>query len=164
MAASPQPSLPLKRESRDVASQWRSLCLEFLDSRLRGNDGLPIFMAIAGEAGSFHCHPERSPRTVTPNAVRGLKSLWKGEVGPSKNFRFLALLGMTETRLNRKGAQKNAANSIRSEAYSGAILSGGGAGNQSRPRMWSCLRRTACSGGASGGRRRLRLGRNPPAR
>ncbi len=43
-----------------------------------------------------------TPNAVTPNAVRGLKSFWKGEVGSSKKFRFLALLGMTERRLRMR--------------------------------------------------------------
>ncbi len=34
---------------QDLTNQWRSLCLEFLDSRLRGNDELDIFMVMTGE-------------------------------------------------------------------------------------------------------------------
>ena len=43
MRASAQTSLPLSRESTDVTSQCRSWCLEFLDSRVRGNDEWDIF-------------------------------------------------------------------------------------------------------------------------
>ena len=34
-----------------LTRQWRSLCLEFLDSRLRGNDGLGIFITMTPADG-----------------------------------------------------------------------------------------------------------------
>jgi hypothetical protein len=54
------------------------------------------------------CKVSQALFIVTPNTVRRLKSVWKGEVGPSKNFRFLALLGMTE----QKGAQSENAKAL----------------------------------------------------
>ncbi len=39
---------PAKAGVQNLTNQWRSLCLEFLDSRLRGNDELGIFMGMTG--------------------------------------------------------------------------------------------------------------------